>query len=314
MRRTALIVLAAAGGLCVLLLIAIAIAVATVDLRTLVDPVLARVKAATGRELVIAGPIDLALSLEPRIVINDVALGNPSWSETKDMIRARRIDARVALLPLLRRRFEVVELTVSDPQIALEVDARGLRNWEFGADAASRAMPPVSPAAAAAASLAIGILTVDNATVTYRAGPGAKVTRIAVERLRVRTRGGDAPVDAEFRGRIDDIAVGFVADLGPLDALRAGRWPLPLQVKGEVDKKAASVTTKLSVGQDAIALDELDLALGAFRATGRVNAVRNDDPSLVVPVDGGETPPAPDVAAPEQASSPTKEPVQTSLL
>jgi uncharacterized protein involved in outer membrane biogenesis len=271
MRRAALIALAAAGGLCVLLLIAIAIAVATVDLRTLVDPVLARVKAATGRELVIAGPIDLALSLEPRIVINDVALGNPSWSETKDMLRARRIDARVALLPLLRRRFEVVELTVSDPQIALEVDARGLGNWEFGADARARAKPPVSPAAAAAASLAIGVLTVDNATVTYRPGPGAKMTRIAVERLRVRTRGGDAPVDAEFRGRIDDIAVGFVAELGPLDAVRAGRWPLPLQVKGEVDKKAARVTTKLSVGQDAITLDELDVALGAFKATGRVS-------------------------------------------
>ena len=48
--------------------------------------------------------------------------------------------------------------------------------------------------------------------------------------------------------------------------------------------------------------------------SARVNAVRNDDPSLVVPVDGGETPSAPDVAAPEEASPPTKEPVQTSLL
>jgi hypothetical protein len=49
MRRAALIVLGVAAGITALILVAVAIAVATVDPRTLVGPVQARVKAMTGR-------------------------------------------------------------------------------------------------------------------------------------------------------------------------------------------------------------------------------------------------------------------------
>src|SRR4030095_2767683 len=129
MRRTVFIVLAAAGTLCVALLVAAALAVATVDLRTLVGPVQARVKAATGRERSIAGPIVLKLSLEPKIVLNDVAFANAPWSETKDMVRAGRVEAQVALLPLIQRRFEVIEVTLTDPVVSLETDAQGRATW-----------------------------------------------------------------------------------------------------------------------------------------------------------------------------------------
>src|SRR5207247_9718678 len=101
MRRTALIILAAAGGVIALILIAAAIAVATVDLHTLIGPVQARVKAATGRDLAINGPIDLKLSLEPKIVFNDVTFGNISESKIAEMVRAKRIELQVALFPLL---------------------------------------------------------------------------------------------------------------------------------------------------------------------------------------------------------------------
>jgi AsmA family protein len=276
MRRTALIVLAAAGGVCILLLIAAAVVVATVDLRTIVGPVQARVKAATGRELVIAGPIDLRLSLEPKIVLNDVTFGNASWGATKDMVRARRVEAQVALLPLIERRFELVELTWTDPVIALETDAQGRGNWEFDGAAASPSSSAASTGAAAAGVLGIGTVVVDNGALTYRDGASGKITRIAIERLIVRTRGGDAPVDAEFRGKVDDVALAFTGNLGPLDAIRVGRWPYPLSAKGQVDQKPASVNAKLSVGPDTIVLDELEIALGAFNAKGRLSIVTGE--------------------------------------
>src|SRR5438552_16604644 len=99
MRRTALIILAAAGGITALVLIAVAMAVATVDLHTLVGPVQARVKAATGRDLAINGAIDLKLSLEPKVVFNDVTFSNAAGSKIAEMVRAKRIEAQVALLP-----------------------------------------------------------------------------------------------------------------------------------------------------------------------------------------------------------------------
>ena len=53
MRRTAFIILGAAGGLVALLLIGVAIAVATLDPNRFVAPLAARVKAATGRKLAV---------------------------------------------------------------------------------------------------------------------------------------------------------------------------------------------------------------------------------------------------------------------
>jgi AsmA family protein len=272
MRRIAFIILGIAAGLTGLVLLAVAIAVATFDPRTLVEPVQARVKEATGRELTIAGPIDLKLSLEPRIVVSDVSLGNAPWGKAPDMVRARRVEARVALLPLMSRRFEVVELALVEPVIALETDAQGRGNWDFGATPAA---PVSQPAGAAAAALAgagafgIANLSVDNGALTYRDGVTGHTTRVTIERLTARSRGGDAPVEAEFRGKVDDVAVALAGNLGPVDALRAGRWPYPVAAKGGIGGKSAKVSTKFGMEGDVVRLDDLDFTLGAFAAKGQ---------------------------------------------
>src|SRR6266550_4350272 len=236
MRRTALIVLAAAAGLIALILVAVAIAVATVDLHTLIGPVQARVKSSTGRDLTINGPIGLKLSLEPKILLADVTFTNAAGSKVADMVRAKRVEVRVALLPLLSRRFEVVELTLTDPVIVLETDARGRANWDFG-----------SPSSV------------------------ATTTRAIIDHLAVHARRGDAPVEAEFRGKIDDFALTLTGNLGPIDALRAGRWPYPVAAKGTFDEKPAAITTKLAVQGDTIQLDDLDLTFGSFKAKGKLS-------------------------------------------
>src|SRR5439155_7624938 len=165
MRRTALIILAVAGGITALILIAAAIAVATVDLHTLIGPVQARIKGATGRDLAISGPIDLKLSLEPKIVFNDVTFGNAAGSQIAEMVRAKRIEAHVALLPLLSRRFEVVEVTLTDPVIVLETDALGRANWDFGSQSTTAAgTPGAATHSAAPAAFCAGKLSADYGT------------------------------------------------------------------------------------------------------------------------------------------------------
>src|SRR5436190_8648609 len=149
MRRTALIVLATAAGIIALILVAVAIAIATVDLHTLIGPVQARVKSTTGRDLAINGPIGLKLSLEPKIVLADVTFGNASGSKIAEMVRAKRVDVQVALLPLLSRRFEVVELTLTDPVIVLETDAQGRANWDFENPSSASSAAPATAASSA---------------------------------------------------------------------------------------------------------------------------------------------------------------------
>src|SRR3982751_4230774 len=110
MRRTVLIVLSVAAGVTALIVIAAAVALKTVDLRTVIGPVQARVKAATGRDLAINGPIEIKVSVEPKIVLSDVTFGNAPGSKTPEMVRIKRLDVQLALLPLLSRRFEIVEI------------------------------------------------------------------------------------------------------------------------------------------------------------------------------------------------------------
>src|SRR6266513_1194566 len=144
MRRAAL------GGVIALILIAAAISVATIDLHTLIGPVQARVKSSTGRDLTINGPIDLKLSLEPKILLADVTFSNAAGSKVADMVRAKRVEVQVALLPLLSRRFEVVELTLTDPVIVLETDSKGRANWDFeSTSTATAATPPMTAPSAA---------------------------------------------------------------------------------------------------------------------------------------------------------------------
>src|SRR5512147_947981 len=102
-------ILAAAVGIVVLALVGVAIAVWTIDVNTFVGPIQQRVKEQTGRDLAIKGGIDLKLSLEPRLVIDDVSLGNATWGRERQMLSAKRVEAQIALLPLLQRRFDVVQ-------------------------------------------------------------------------------------------------------------------------------------------------------------------------------------------------------------
>src|ERR1700720_3995881 len=122
--------LAAIGGVVALLLIAVAIGVRSVGVNEFTRPLQQRVKDATGRDLTIRGGIDLKLGLTPSLVIDDVSLGNASWGKQPQMVTAKKIEAEIALLPLLRKRFEIVRFKLVEPTIALETDAGGKGNWE----------------------------------------------------------------------------------------------------------------------------------------------------------------------------------------
>src|SRR6266571_6908802 len=238
-------ILAAFAGLLLLLVVAVAIAIRSVDVNDFAGPIQQRVKEATGRDLAIKGRIDFKLSLEPTLMIDDVTLGNAGWAKSPQMLSARRVEAQVALLPLLQRRFEITHLTVVEPTIALETDAHGKGNWEVQS---ARADPASATAASATVNaFAIGDLAIKDGSLTYRDGETGKVTVVVIESLALHARNASSPVSARFRGKIDDLAIAMEGDLGPLDALAQRRWPYPVSLKGEINGKSATIATKLRV-------------------------------------------------------------------
>ncbi len=97
---------------------------------------------------------DLAsfLLLRPTISLRDVAIGN--------LLTARRISARIALLPLASRRIEIRSILIEAPRIAVESDGRNGTNIESLLKRLSSPPPLPSgsqPAAGPKAALALDI-------------------------------------------------------------------------------------------------------------------------------------------------------------
>ena len=85
------------------------------------------VKQATGRDLALNGRLGLKWSLWPTLEARDVALANVAGGSRPQMITLDRLEAQVALLPLLSRRVEIDRLMLVRPDILLETDAQGRR-------------------------------------------------------------------------------------------------------------------------------------------------------------------------------------------
>jgi len=267
-------ILAIAGGLVLLVLVGVAIAVWTVDVNQFVAPIQKKVKEATGRDLTIGGGVRLSLGLEPKLVLDDVHFGNAPWSKTKDMAAVKLVEADVALLPLLQRRFEVVRLNLVDPVITLETDTGGKANWEFGTGPAPiPAGTPVAAASAGAASAlaSFGISNVEivNGTVTYRDNASGTVTTIAIDRFAAQARNAMAPINAEFRGKVDNVPVSLSGNLGPLDTLLKRQAPYPVSIEGEVGGRKTNVVTKATVTDASTRLEDLAVTLGSSKLTGQ---------------------------------------------
>lgn len=265
--------LAVLGAVIVLLLVAVAIAIRSVDVKEFIGPIQQRVKAATGRDLEVRGGIHLRFGLEPKLVVEDVSLGNAAWGRAPQMLTAKEVEVSVALLPLLRKRFEVTRLKLIDPTIALETDAAGRGNWEFpGAAAAAQGSTP-APSGATLGAMAVGDLAISDGSATYRDGKSGAVTTIVIEDLTVHARDPEAPISGSFRGRVNDTAVSLEGDFGPPGQLLGKHWPYPVAVQGEIGGKKASLGTRVSMQGNVVSLDELKIGSGSSTLTGKVNVV-----------------------------------------
>ena len=106
-------------------------------------------EALTGRQLVLAGPVGLKLSLFPTVTLQDVALANMPSGSRPEMARVGRVEAEFALLPLLSRRLELRRVVLRSPDLLLETDAEGRPNWAFAPPAAAQSTPADAPPRAA---------------------------------------------------------------------------------------------------------------------------------------------------------------------
>jgi uncharacterized protein involved in outer membrane biogenesis len=97
-------------------LAALAVAALVIDPNDYKREIAAAVEQATGRALVLNGPLRVSVSLWPTIEVEDVRLANLPGGSRPDMARVERIEAQLSLPSLLWRQVEFISLSLTGPR------------------------------------------------------------------------------------------------------------------------------------------------------------------------------------------------------
>ena len=157
-----------------------------------------------GRPVAIAGDLNVKLGWTPRIQVNDVSIGNATWSDEPQMVHVQRMNLRVELVSLFAGPPVVPAVELVEPQVLLEKNKDGAANWLFGDDGY-------------APDVRVGTVDIDRGIVRYR-NPTLRAD-VSVK-LQSSPAAADAPAslrfsgDGTFRGeafRIDGQGLGLSA-------------------------------------------------------------------------------------------------------
>lgn len=94
--------------------------------------VIQSVEKATGRKVAVEGPVRLMLYPVLGLEAEGVRLANVAGGQAPHLLTAKTLALGVELLPLLQGRVRVAKLVLSEPKLALELDAQGRPNWLLG--------------------------------------------------------------------------------------------------------------------------------------------------------------------------------------
>lgn len=199
---------------------------------------IAAVHQATGRDLTLSGPIGLKLSLVPTVTLEGVALSNAPGGSRPEMLTARRVEARLALIPLFSRRVAFEQVTLIEPDLLLERDAQGRGNWVFAPPPPAEVPPPTpstgTPAAPAAPlQLSVAAIGIQGGRFSWRDAGAAQAEVLTIRELLLHAPEPQAPITFEGQMALREVPLAVQGQAGPLPRLLGTTaspesWPLRL--------------------------------------------------------------------------------------
>lgn len=245
-----------------------------------------QVAKATGRDLAIRGDLNLALSLTPSLVVEDVALANIPGGSRPEMVTVKRLEAEVALLPLITGTVKIDRLVLVEPDVLLEVTEQGQENWVL-APAPEVPEGDISPPVgddAPRTEVEIHEVRVENARFAYHDARNGSVTTAAFDYLDLSAPNAAAPIGIDGEGRINTQSFKITGSAASLQALNAGEaFPVKLTISDggflvSLDGTAGARAVDMQIaaeGNEAADLARLAGAelpgIGPFRFRGRLH-------------------------------------------
>lgn len=276
-------VLAGLAGLGVALVAGAAVFVYTFDADRYRGEVAAEAKALTGRELRIGGRLQLdLLAAAPALVAENVSLANVPGGSQPDMLRVKRLELQVHLMPLLSGRVEIARLILVEPEVLLETDRGGRPNWRF--EPGGTAAAPGTSAEGPAELPSIENVRIERARIVYRDGASGSVGTLRLESVTLKAAGLGSPIALAVRGALDDRPVDIAGSFGPLTDLMAGR-PYSAKFEGHFGRSDIAGTLEADLGRapvrfkGALASKSLDLGDLGGSAKGGARGAKLFDPA-----------------------------------
>lgn len=262
--RTRTILLSAVAAVILIPVAGVAIVAATIDPNDYRDRIAAELKAATGREVALAGPMKLGLSLNPGLIVNDVTIGNIQGGSRPEMAKIESLEVQVALMPLLMsRKVEIRKLIMIGPDILVEQLADGRKNWQFDKPGVAQAAAAGASAPAKQATMSLPVfdaVRIEKGKIAYRDVKGGRKHDLTIESLETKLTGPNDPLPIEVKGQIDGTPLNLTGELKALSPLMANEGYVPVLLKGEaagikIDIDArAGLGTVLGMGEGKIEL------------------------------------------------------------
>ena len=237
-------------GVVALLAIAVAALVvgpSFVDWNSYKDRIAAEVRAATGRDLTIAGDLSLTLIPTPALSADGVSLANIPGGGQEPMVSLHSLRVRVAFLPLLQGHIQVEDVVLVEPVVRLEVLADGRRNWDLAAGSKPAAEAPRHPAEGAGlpGQIRLDSLRVRNGTVIYSDARSGQSERIEALNAEISADSLKGPFAAKGEATARGVPLGFELSLGRLRD--EGTTPLGVELRmAEAGKAAVKFSGALS--------------------------------------------------------------------
>jgi uncharacterized protein involved in outer membrane biogenesis len=277
-----------------------------------------RASAAFGRQFRIEGPIRLERSLRPRIILEDITIGNPDWATGAHFATAEKVSVQVALFPLLRGNLRILDVAFSGVNLLIEEGPGGANNYTFGDSETPGVLPPIER------------LLVKETTINYRLLDGSS-KRFEINEARLWNIPGEPErIEGQGSSKGKTFSILLVADSPAELSGPQNPWTLKLEIEGpnmaliiagrmeEAFKwKRGDYRIKLS-GSQADSLEELfDVTFpttGPFEVSANVN---NDEAffrvsDISAQINGPPDTPAIKILEGEASGGP-KDPLQIAL-
>ena len=243
-------------GIAVFLVVAVIVAtyaiLSSYDFNDLKPQIARMVKDTTGRELYLGGNLDLEIGLIPALVIEDVSFQNVSWGSRPELVKIRRLEVQVAVLPLLRRVVQVKRLVLVEPDILIETNSAGKSNLKFETIKKRKAAKSVAEAPAYVKSILSALtfndIRIEKGRLAFKDGQSGRAYTVTLERATAVAR-IDGPVALKLNGGYNRKPFRVKATLGSLTALTDPDKTWPVKLTSQI---AGSTVTIDGVARDPI--------------------------------------------------------------